>query len=389
MGRDLERLQTLMREPVVGSALIETDGGAFIQQFVSRDGEVAIPRGQQPLPLFETPTIDHSADRPRLIASAPWLNAEGNRLGTIRLGLDASEALAARRSLAQSLLTSGGIIAVVSLLVGVVLSQRALAPLSSLARQARGVDPGAPRMAQYHGPHDEVADVAEALNKALAGIRARQQAERASLAEVAHELAAPLTLVRGHLEALNARLGNDEHLKAARDAAAELLYTSQDLLTLARGELERPLELCVCDLNTVIERVHRDYPGIQVNTPQTQTELAGNPQRLTQLVRNLVRNAVQASGHEMGVRLTLERDQEQLRLEVSDDGPGIPEAELAHIFERFYTKRGGVGVGLSVAKHIAEQHGGTITATSCPQGARFTVRLPSLEAKLEPTPLET
>ena len=114
-------------------------------------------------------------------------------------------------------------------------------------------------------------------------------------------------------------------------------------------------------------------------------EVAGSPERLSQLVRNLVRNAVQAAGAEGGFAGRSRRTDQEICLTVRDRGPGIPPNEVAHLFERFYTRRkqGGTGVGLSVAQQIAAQHGGQISVTSAlGEGSCFTLALPSLGAQL-------
>jgi len=381
--RDLERVQSLVRQAPVGAQFVRNSED-FTLQFVAATGEVVIPQGERNvLPESETPVMEPRARRTYLVASAPWVLPDGNAFGTIRLALDVTSDMAERRDLLNSLLVSGGAIALVAVVVNLVLLQRSLAPLSRLARQARGVNPAEPSPIVHKGPHDEVAYVAQALNRALRGIRKRQQAERDSLAEIAHELAAPLTLVAGHLESLAAAHPDDARLAAARAAANELLYTSKDLLTLARGELERTLDLQVLDFSEVVLRIAQEYPAVCVERVQS-AELAGSPERLAQLVRNLVRNAVQAAGAER-VSLALEADACEVRLSVRDEGPGIPPEDLPHLFERFYTRRkqGGVGVGLSVARQIAKGHGGDITVTSTlGEGTVFTVVLPSLGAQL-------
>lgn len=384
LERDLMRIQSLIQRPEIGERFVDTGGTDFVLQFVSNEGQVVLPlNAEGTLPLRSQPTVDRFGDVPLLLSSLPWVSASGAERGTIRLALDLRDAFAARRNLLRSLLVSGGLIALLAVAVGLLLLRRSLAPLVSLAFRARKVDPANPRSVPHVGPPDEVADMAHALNIALDGIRSRQEAERASLAEIAHELAAPLTLVAGHLESLAAR-SPDARLLAARDAAAELLYTSQDLLTLARGELETPLELEIFDLVGVAKRVAAEYPGVQVNGP-ARAEMAGNPQRLAQLVRNLVRNAVQASGGAEAVSLVLHAEGGQLVLEVTDEGTGIAPEDLPHVFERFYTRRGGVGVGLGVARRIARQHGGDILVASEPgRGSRFTVVLEALEERLEP-----
>jgi two-component system, OmpR family, sensor kinase len=383
--RDLERAQNSFVNPNVGARL-SLEEGSFRQQFVDKTNKVVIPPTPEfKLPLETNPTVMRLEQTPFLIGSIPWKLSTGTELGTIRVALDVSEALSARRNLLRSLLLSGFVITASALAVGLWLLRRSLKPLTNLASEARKVNPAKPELASYKGPNDEVADVAHALNTALEGIRKRQEDERASLAEIAHELAAPLTLVAGHLESLSHHV-HDSRLYAAKDAANELLYTSQDLLTLARGELEQNFNHSIVDLKDVVMKLARAYPSIQVELTDENTDVAGSPERLTQLVRNLVRNAVQVSQEVKDVWVRLESQNDQISLSVTDKGAGIKSEDLPHIFERFYSKRGGVGVGLSIAQRIAKQHGGDIRVNSVVgEGSVFTVTLPSLVSQLEET----
>jgi two-component system, OmpR family, sensor kinase len=382
--RDLERAQNSFTSPAVGSRLSLSEAGSFRQQFVDKTGKVNIPpNAETVLPLEENPAVMQLGGSTFLVGSTPWKLSSGLELGTIRVALDISDALNVRGNLLRSLLLSGLVIAASALGVGLWLLRRSLKPLSNLALEARKVNPAKPEMANYVGPDDEVAEVAKALNTALAGIRKRQEDERASLAEIAHELAAPLTLVAGHLESLSNHV-EDNRLHAAKDAADELLYTSQDLLTLARGELEQPLNYSVVNLNDIAAKLARAYPGIRTEVSADVADVAGSTERLTQLVRNLVRNAVQVSKKASDVCVRLEAKGSDILLSVSDKGVGIKSEDVPHIFERFYSKKGGVGVGLSIAQRIARQHGGDITVQSTVGvGSVFTVTLPSLVSQLD------
>ena len=383
LERDLERAQSLFSNPLLGASLSGLKEQGFIQQFVNLEGQVIIPPGStEVLPEADKMRIVEIQGTEMLLAQTVWLSQTGANLGSIRVALDITTTLAARRLLRTSLAVSSLVIASLAVLSGLWLLNRALKPLRELAKEARQIDPARPRMALYEGPKDEVADLAQALNAALSSIRERQEAERANLAEIAHELAAPLSLVAGHLSSLQNQL-QDNRLDAAKDAADELLYTSQDLLMLARGELEQKPDFRICDLADVVIKVAKAYPGVETEAIAT-AQIAGNPERLTQLIRNLLRNAVQASGSASKVRLELSRQAEHFEISVIDQGEGIAAEDLRKIFERFFTKRGGVGVGLSVAKRIAEQHGGDINvSSSLGQGTRFTVSLPSLESMTE------
>ncbi|MEJ2292993.1 MAG: HAMP domain-containing sensor histidine kinase [Deinococcales bacterium] len=376
LQRELTRVQTLLDQGAVGEQFLDTPGQAMTLQFVTRGGVVAIPNGNpQPLPLEDTPTVVKVGERSLMVASAPW----------VRLGMDITDALAARRTLRVSLLTSGALIAAAAMLAGLLILGRTLRPLRQLAVQADELDPRDPHLTAVTSREDEVGRVYDALRRALDAIRERQQAERDALAEVAHELAAPLSVVAGQLDALAER-DRDPHVQAARDAARELLYTSQDLLSLARGELERPVDLQATDLGELAQRVAHEYPGVAVEE-RGDTRVLASPQRLSQVVRNLVRNALQAASRPEGVRVTVAGRGAEVRLEVVDDGPGLDEEAQRRVFDRYYTRRraaGGSGIGLTVVRTIVEAHGGSVSVHSVPgRGSRFAVVLPSLQAEIE------
>jgi signal transduction histidine kinase len=189
-------------------------------------------------------------------------------------------------------------------------------------------------------------------------------------------------VVAGQLNTLAQEKEQDSRFQAAKEAANELLYTSQDLLTLARGELEFELELAALDLWEIAKKVAQEYPGVVLDGESA--EVLASQERMTQVVRNLVRNAVQACGQASLVSLKLEHDQNTVKLNVIDQGPGMDEDTQKRIFERYYSKkRGGTGVGLVVAKKLLEQHEGSLTLVSEPgKGSCFTISLPSLESYL-------
>ncbi len=389
LARDLDRVQAVVRSGTPGQAFIGDGtgvGGARLQ-FVSSANRVLLPNaGEAPLAWFAAPTIVRVGTGRSLVASVPWVLPSGSEVGTIRLAIDLAEADAARATLRASLVLAGALLAATAGIVALWLLRRALRPLSDLASQASAIDPAAPALARYEGPDDEVAEVARALNAALESIRARQDAERHALAEVAHELAAPLTVVAGELRALADAHAGDSRVRAARDAADELLHTSQDLLTLARGELDRAPDLSVTDVALVARSVVDAYPGVSLTIEPGDPRVFAHPDRLRQVVRNLVRNAVQAAGPQ-GVRVTVGTAGGDVRVVVEDDGPGIAADVVARVFDRFVSGRpGGVGVGLAVAKRIVEAFDGRLEVGSPPGGpTRFEVWLPGWQGALEAT----
>jgi len=385
LGRELRRVERLMTETALGESFLDEEAESLTLQFVTADGRVAAPAGSpEALPFAVQPTMTSYLGAAVMVASAPWRLGGGVQIGTIRLAYDVEGPLATRRRLRSSLLIAAVVIAALSGAAGVLLVGRELRPLARLAQRAEALDPAKPDLDLQAGRDDEVGRVTQALAKAVGAIRRRQEQERDFVASVAHELGAPLTVVAGQLEALAER-DADPRLLAARDAARELLHTSQDLLTLARSELSPRLELRVVSLAEVAERVAREYPGVR-SAARGPGAMLGSPERLAQIVRNLVRNALEAGSAAGDVEVRVLERGGRVVLEVEDAGPGLDEEAKRRAFERYFTRRpgaGGHGLGLAVVKELAEAHGGELAVESEPgAGATFTLSFLSLEAQL-------
>jgi signal transduction histidine kinase len=170
-----------------------------------------------------------------------------------------------------------------------------------------------------------------------------------------------------------------------------------DLLLLARADSGGlPLERKQVELDNMLFEVYRQ---VRMLEPPAEIELAavdqitvlGDPDRLKQLFLNLVENAVKYTPPDGSVSLSLSKKEEWAFFEVADTGVGIPPENLPHIFDRFYRvdksrarAQGGSGLGLSIAKWIAQAHGGTIRVTSqVGEGTTFTVTLPVYSQKVD------
>lgn len=385
LQRELTRVERLLSEGGVGEDLLDEAAGILRLQFVTAGGVVVVPGPAEPaIPLTSGVQRVTYLDKPALAASVPWRLTSGAELGTVRLAYNIEAALATRANLRRSLLAAGLTIAVVTLTLSLLLVGRELRPLARLAQRAEALDPADPNLELGPARDDEVGRVAAALQRAVEAIRQRKVEEREALATVAHELAAPLTVVAAQLETLAER-EDDPRVRSARDAARELLHTSKDLLTLARGELNLPLELEVVALSRVAARVAGEYPGVEL-TLAGEGQVLGSEVRLAQTVRNLIRNAVQATGSAEGVSVRVHERPDGVLLEVADDGPGLAPEVANRAFQRNFTTRPegrGHGLGLAVVRTIVVAHGGTIELSSeAGSGARAVVTLPSLESSL-------
>jgi two-component system, OmpR family, sensor kinase len=298
---------------------------------------------------------------------------------------------------------------VLAYLAGLAVAVRAMRPISSLTAAAREIastgDPSG-KMPTLTSD-DEVAELGRTLEDMLRSLdEARSETEHAMqrqrefVADASHELRTPLTSILANLELLQASLekvapGED---RAAVDSALRSSHRMSrlvsDLLLLARADAGRVSARQECDLGEVtagaIAEV-RPMAGEHELVLDTAEPVAvkGNPDELHRMVANLLDNAVRHTPDGTRVTITVTREDGWARLDVCDDGPGIPPGMEKQVFGRFVRGIGpadrvggdGTGLGLAIVEAVAASHGGEAEAGSSPHGgARFTVRLPALDS---------
>ncbi len=224
-----------------------------------------------------------------------------------------------------------------------------------------------------------------------------ERLRRDFVANVSHELKSPLTSIRSLTEtllggALDDAASNRRFVQLIDDDAARLSRLIEDLLTLAQIESQAvPLHLTVVELKPVVEAV---LAALQPAITQRQVSVAmripdglavsADPDRLRQVVQNLIDNAVKYNRERGAITVSAAADSTQATVTVEDRGIGIPPPDLTRIFERFYRvdkarsrELGGTGLGLSIVKHIVEVHGGRVAVESrLGDGSRFSFTLP-------------
>jgi two-component system OmpR family sensor kinase len=279
----------------------------------------------------------------------------------------------------------------------VLLLRLGLRPLGNMAATATAIAGGdTNRRVPVDGAYTEVGRLAAALNHAF---DQRQRAEdqlRGYIADASHELRTPLTTIRGWADlyfqgGLPDAAAIETAMSRIADEAGHVSRLVEELL-LARLDHQRPLGTDAVDLATIAREVAADAQVIDPQRPITLTlpqdpgeaVAVGDADRLRQVVRNLVGNALQntppGTPIQVGAGLDADDPVHWVRLSVADHGPGIPATDLPHVFERFYRSTrdsAGTGLGLAIVRAIVQAQGGTVQVWSEPgRGTRFDVTLP-------------
>jgi len=241
---------------------------------------------------------------------------------------------------------------------------------------------------------DELGQLATELNRMSERLASLDKERRAFLANVSHELRTPVSNVQVTLEALAS--GADEEpdlrgrfIQTALDETTRLSRLIKDLLDLGRLEAGiTSLEQQPINLRDLINRVVRAMEsrmrsrGVDISIDVPEVQLQGDPERLLQAFLNVLDNAIKHSMPDSQVFISGKKEGVQIAVQIRDQGLGISESDLPHIFEQFYTadrsrQGSGTGLGLAIARRIVEAHDGSITASSSVgKGATFHIRLP-------------
>lgn len=326
--------------------------------------------------------------------------ANRQQVGTLVISvLDTDEAFPVgqlnRRPLLWGVFGAGTGLMIVLLAIAAIFSRRISAPLRQISAAAHAIADGDHSSRVKPANVRELAELAESFNRMAAALQQADQQRRQLTADIAHELRTPLSIIKGQLEgiqdgvyeadaeqieallaevALLERLINDLHLLALADAGQLPLYretvapamvVNEAVRSFAQSAAERAIQLSAESTNGL--------PDIEVD-----------PQRIAQVLGNLISNALRHTPAGGVVRVTVAADPDGIVFSVTDTGPGINPADLPHIFDRFYRadrartrSSGGAGLGLAIARRLVEAHGGQIWAESeLGRGTTVRFRLP-------------
>jgi signal transduction histidine kinase len=291
----------------------------------------------------------------------------------------------------QALLLSGGAAALVAVAVSLLISARIVTPVRQMLTASRRIAAGhyAERV-PAHGA-DELAALAAQFNTMAGELEATERRRVALIGDVAHELRTPLATIEGYIEGVldGVVMPSDETWALMQDEVGRLTRLVRDLQELSRAEAKQlALHLSRVACGTLIAqataRLAPQYAekGVElaVAAPAEPLTIQVDPDRMLQVLVNLLGNALRATPAGGRVAVTAQAADDAVTVTVSDTGIGIDAAHLPHLFERFYRVDsarsrglGGHGIGLTISKSLVEAHGGQIWAASAGLGAGATV----------------
>jgi two-component system, OmpR family, sensor kinase len=325
-----------------------------------------------------------------------WTNGGSPDLLLLAQPLKSVDATLHRLLLIELLVTALVLVALAALGLWVV--RLGLRPLTAISETAAKIAAGdLSQRIEREDDRTEIGRLGRALNAMLAqieaGYRAREASERKLrrfVADASHELRTPLAAVRAYAELFGRgaaeRPADLERSMAGISRESERMsLLVDDLLLLARLDEGRPLEQEPVRLDEVvheaIDAARAVDPGRPIEVELAETVVVGDHDRLRQVVDNLLANVRAHTPPGTPARVRVARDGDSAVVEVADEGPGLDDEQLEHVFERFYRidssrarSSGGVGLGLSIVDAVVRAHGGRATATAG-VGAGTTVRL--------------
>jgi signal transduction histidine kinase len=323
------------------------------------------------------------------------VNHRGRSIGTLRLANPLTPLQQAQASLRRTFLIVVAVALLVAIIAGLAVASLIAAPLRRIARVASAAGAGDLSVrAVPVAAGGEVGVLAEAFDRMLERLELAFKRQRDFVSDASHELRTPLAVLRAQVELLDRERDEQRRVEGTRTLLRRLDELDRlvgEMLTLASVEAGQLIEPRTIELGEFFEDVRRDLPLFgdrDFLLVPVEGTLRADPDRLTQVLRNLVRNAVAHTQDGDRIEIAAHARDGRLEITVTDCGDGIPTDQLEQIFERFHRldggrtrDTGGSGLGLAIARAIVEAHNGTIRAESTPgQGATFRLELPGYRA---------
>jgi len=393
---DISQNRTTLDEEASAGAIIQIrDSEGDVLYASSEPGSRSLPPPQVTGTTERTFLTGEIRGRRLRILNQPVVR-DGEVLGTVEVAQSLHQADEALNQIRNVFVAGGVIVLVLTSVSAYWFAGRALDPVRQVSRLARDIERTADfsRRLLQSKAGGEMSELASTFNAMIGRVERTLEAHRAFLADSSHELRRPLTVLRMNIDILNdPALPPEEREACLRDIGREAVTMSRlmaDLLLLSSEgaqAFDRTLVVftSLCKEAMARLRTQDTRHDLRSNVAEG-VAVMGDKERLAQMLWNLLDNAARYTPDGGSIELRLRRLDSLARLEVEDTGIGISEDELPHVFDRFYrspsaraTGADGVGIGLSIVKHVAEAHGGAVRVGSQPgRGTTFTVDLPAV-----------
>jgi two-component system sensor histidine kinase BaeS len=316
---------------------------------------------------------------------------DGNTVGWLLISpyktLTDTVALSFQEQQRKAVFAIAGIVAALATLVAILLSRNLLSPVKQLARGTRALAAGDYNQSLSVTSSDELGQLAKDFNVLSKTLQKNDQARRQWIADISHELRTPLAVLRGEIEAMQDGIQPlcPNGMKSLHMEVMMLSKIVEDLYELSmsdvgalnyRKERVNVLDVAAQALTGYTEEFRRK--GITIESKLNGKDSAfvfADEARLGQLFSNLLQNAIRYTDSGGRLRVSSERKNGDVTVDLQDTEPGVPTAALPHLFERLYRvegsrsrESGGAGLGLAICKNIVEAHNGTIEARPSPLG---------------------
>lgn len=348
-----------------------------------------IGRGETQTLETDLPGMDRKA-----LAAAHGFSINGELAGAVIVSKAVTD-LQPWQPLAGELLIAAAIALAISLLFAFLLARHLSRPLHEITQAAVAVADGDYSRQVGIQSSDEIGQLADAFRHMTAQVQKSQDQQRQFVINVSHELKTPLTAINGHVQALKDGIASDPEdvarsLEVISAETGRLKRLIDDLLNLAKFDAHQfELRNSTVHLGDLLPSVVSGFEGearersIELGLEEGEDIILNtDPDRLRQVLTNLLQNSLAHTPSGGSVRIKYDSGAGQARIAVSDSGSGISEADLPHVFDRFYrsgegTLEAGLGLGLPISRELAQAMGGDISvATSEGGGSTFTVILP-------------
>lgn len=298
--------------------------------------------------------------------------------------------------LAGIMLFIDGFVFVLAIILGYLISRKALSPIDKITNQAKQISASDLSMRIHiDGPDDELKRLSDTFNDLIARIQYSYEKQNRFTLDASHELATPMAVIKGYIDVLD-RWGKDdkdvlnESISSIKVELANMTALLDMLLFLSKGDNEiYKIEKTKFWMNDLIKELIEESTLVDEKhhifcSTYPQFRIEGDRRLIKQMLRGIVDNSIKYSPEETKINIEFSLLDSKAIVEISDEGIGIPQEDIAHIFDRFYRvdkarsrSIGGSGLGLSLVKWIVDIHKGSIQVESeFEQGTKMTIKLP-------------